>query len=177
MSLNYIDLDDLTKKFMLKEIEFDKENNGFYLSNFLNVQVKTVSPSLLEESSQHNDAWLEQEILNRGLLATHYSKRKPKSTDMTQAKVPHTAAQTLAEGEFNRLYARDLSSRAKAEEIEFVEAYRVKYSENPRPESQAVIGKKFRLEEIFEDLCNNPGVETSLGVLGTNSGITIKLIK
>lgn len=29
MSLNYIDLDDSTKKFMLKEIEFDKENNSF----------------------------------------------------------------------------------------------------------------------------------------------------
>lgn len=123
MSLNYIDLDDSTKKFMLKEIEFDKENNSFYLSNYLTVQGKTVWPSLLEEASQHDDAWLEQEILNRALLATHYPRRKPNSTEMTQAKVPHTAAQTLAEGEFNRLYARGLSSRAKAEGIEFVEAY------------------------------------------------------
>ncbi|WP_212728235.1 hypothetical protein [Citrobacter sp. wls712] len=102
MSLNYIDLDDSTKKFMLKEIKFDQENDSFYLSNFLTSQGKSVWPSLLEEASQNDDAWLEQEILNRGLLATHYPRRKPNSTEMIQAKVPHNAAQTLAEGEFNR---------------------------------------------------------------------------
>lgn len=178
MPLNYIDLDDTTKRFMLEEIEFDKENNSFYLSNYLTVQGKAAWPSLLEEASQHDDGWLEQEILNRGLLATYYPRRKPKSAEMTQAKVPHSAAQTLAEGEFNRLYARGLSSRAKAEGIEFVEAYRARHSENPRPESQAIIGKKFRPEDILEDLRNNPGVDTALGVpSGPNSGITIKLVK
>jgi len=178
MPLNYIDLDDSTKKYMLKEIEFDKESNGFYLSNYLTTQGKEVWPSLLEEASQHDDAWLEQQILGRRLLATHYPRRKPNSTEMTQAKVPHTAAQTLAEGEFNRLYARGLSSRAKAEGIEFVEAYRARHSENPRPESQAIIGKKFKPEEILEDLRNNKGVDTALGVPpGPNSGITIKLVK
>lgn len=97
---------------------------------------------------------------------------------MIQAKVPHTAAQTLAEGEFNRLFARGLSSRAKAEEIEFVDAYRARHSENPRPESQAIIGKKLRPEKIIEDLRNNLGVDTALGVPpGPNSGITIKLVK
>ncbi|WP_176428202.1 MULTISPECIES: hypothetical protein [Pantoea] len=131
---------------------------------------------MLEEASQHDDAWLEKEISNRGLLATHYSRRKPNSTEMTQVKVPYTAAQTLAEGEFNRLYARGLCYRAKIEGIEFVEAYRARHSENPRPESQAIIGKKFRPEAILEDLRNNPGVDTALGVPpGPNSGITIKL--
>lgn len=163
---------------MHKEIEFDKESNSFYLSNYLTAQGKEVWPSLLEEASQHDDAWLEQQILDRGLLATHYPRRKPNSTEMTQAKVPHTAAQTLAEGEFNRLYVRGLSSRAKAEGIDFVEAYRARHSENPRAESQAIIGKKFKPEEILEDLRNNPGVETALGVPpGPNSGITIKLVK
>ncbi|WET42396.1 hypothetical protein [Citrobacter enshiensis] len=119
---------------------------------------------MLEEASQNDDAWLEQEILNRGLLATHYPRRKPNSTEMIQAKVPHNAAQTLAGGEFNRLYARGLSARAKAEGIEFVEAYRARHSENPRAESQAIIGKKFRPEAILEDLRNNPGVDTALGV-------------
>ncbi len=178
MSLNYIDLDDSTKEFMLQEIELDKENNSFYLSNYLTAQGKAAWPSLLEEASQQDDLWLEREIINRGLLATHYPRRKPNSTEMIQAKVPHTAAQTLAEGEFNRLYARGLSSRAKAEGIEVVEAYRARHSENPRPESQAIIGKKFRPDEILEDLRNNPGVETALGVPpGPNSGITIKLVK
>ncbi|MBN6029841.1 hypothetical protein [Pantoea ananatis] len=177
MSLNYFNLDESTKSYMLKEVEFDKENNSFYLSNFLTIQGKAMWPSLLEEASQQDDAWLEKEILDRGLLATHYPRRKPNSIEMTQVKVPHTAAQTLAEGEFNRLYARGLSSRAKAEGLEFVEAYRARHSENPRPESQAIIGKKFRPEAILEDLRNNPGVDTALGVPpGPNSGITIKLV-
>lgn len=178
MPLNYINLDDSTKKFMLREIKLDQENNSFYLSNFLTDQGKAVWPSLLEEASQHDDAWLEREILNRGLLATHYPRKKPNSTEIIQVKVPYTAAQTLAEGEFNRLYARGLSSRAKAEGIEFVEAYRARHSEKPRPGSKAIIGKKFRPEEILEDLRNNPGVDTALGVPpGPNSGITIKLVK
>ncbi|ENO8554833.1 hypothetical protein ACCC13_000696 [Yersinia enterocolitica] len=173
MALNYQNLDEVTRQFMSHEIEYDKDS--FYLSNFLTVEGKVMWPSLLEEAVQFDDAWLEREIQQRGILAQFYPRRKPRSTEMTQARVPSTAAQTLAEGEFNRLYARGLSARAISEGDEFVEAYRARYSENPRSESEAIIGRRFRPQDILDDLRNNPGVETALGVPpGPNSGITIR---
>ncbi|CQR08645.1 hypothetical protein [Yersinia mollaretii] len=175
MSLNYQNLDEVTRQYMLNEIQYDKDKNNFHLSNFLTAEGRIMWPSLLEESIQFDDAWLEREIQRRGILAQFYPKRKPRSTEMTQAKVPYTAAQSLAEGEFNRLFARGLSARAISEGNEFVEVYRARHSENPRPESEAIIGKKFRPQDILEDLRNNPGVETALGIpSGVNSGITIK---
>lgn len=40
MSLNYIDLDDSTKKFMLEEIEFDKKITVFISAIFLLLKVR-----------------------------------------------------------------------------------------------------------------------------------------
>lgn len=175
MALNYMDLDQDTRRYMAEEIQYDKEHNNFYLSNFLTPEGKRAWPSLLEEAVQYDDQWLESEIINRKLLAQFYPKRKPNSAEMTQAKVPYTAAQTLAEGEFNRLYARGLCARVCSEGGHSVEAYRARHSANPRPESERIIGKQFIAQDIIQDLRSNPGVDTAIGVPpGPNSGISIK---
>lgn len=178
MALNYINLDHLTREYMKKEFQYDQEKNGFYLSNFLSENGKEQWPTLLGEAIEYDDSWLENEIIRRGLLAQFYPRRKPRSTEMMQAKVPVTAAQTLAEDEFNRLYARGLSARVISEGDEFVEVYRARYSEHPRPESEAIIGKKINPSAILQDLRDNPGVDTALGIPpGPNSGITIKKVE
>ncbi|HGG8857473.1 TPA: hypothetical protein ACTYSE_000689 [Enterobacter roggenkampii] len=175
MALNYLDLDQQTRIHMAEEIQFDKDHNNFYLSNYLSPEGKAQWPALLEESVQHDDHWLESEIINRRLLAEFYPKRKPNSMEMTQARVPRTAAQTLAEGEFNRLYARGLCARVISEGGHTVEAYRARHSENPRPESERIIGHKFIPQDIIQDLRSNHGVDTAIGVPpGPNSGISIK---
>ncbi len=175
MALNYMDLDKDTRRYMAEEIQYDKEHNNFYLSNFLTPEGKEAWPSLLEESVQYDDQWLENEIINRNLLAQFYPKRKPNSTEMTQAKVPYTAAKTLAEGEFNRLYARGLCARVSSEGGHSVEAYRARHSTSPRQESERIIGQKFLPQDILQDLRTNPGVDAAIGVPpGPNSGISIK---
>ncbi|MCC8466726.1 MULTISPECIES: hypothetical protein [Photorhabdus] len=178
MALNYLDLDDKTREHMLLEIQFDKENNNFYYSNYLSEEGKSLWPLLLEESVQYDDTWLENEIRSRGMLAQFYTKRKPKSTELMQARVPITAAQTLAEGEFSRLYARGLCSAVVSEGGSIVEAYRARVSTNPRPESAAIIGKQFSAQAVLNDLRSNPGVDSALGVPpGPNSGISLKRVK
>lgn len=175
MALNYLDLDQQTRIYMAEEIQFDKAHNNFYVSNYLSPEGKEQWPTLLEESVQHDDNWLEREIINRRLLAEFYPKRKPNSMEMTQARVPRTAAQTLAEGEFNRLYARGLCARVISEGGNSVEAYRARHSENPRPESERIIGQKFIPQDIIQDLRSKPGVDTAIGIPpGPNSGISIK---
>ena len=76
MALNYLDLVEQTRMHMADEIQFDKDHNNFYLSNFLSPKGKEQWPALLEESVQHDDQWLEREIVNRRLLAEFYPKRK-----------------------------------------------------------------------------------------------------
>ncbi|MBC3377921.1 hypothetical protein H8I69_02150 [Serratia fonticola] len=175
MSLNYLNLDQATRDHMKLEIQYDYEHDNFYRSNYLTPQGKEAWPELLAESTDHDDLWLESEIQRRGLLAQYHTRRTP-SGGTTQAKVPVTAAQTMAEGEFNRIYARGLCSRVVAEGGGTVEAYRARASEKPRPESQAIIGKKFNARDILQDLRSNPGVESALGVPpGPNSGISIKI--
>lgn len=178
MALNFLDLDDKTRQHMAFEIQYDKKNENFYFSNYLSDQGKALWPSLLEDAVQYDDAWLENEIQTRGLLAQFYTKRKPKSTELMQARVPVNAAQTLAEGEFSRLYARGLCSAVLSEEGQVVEAYRARVSANPRPESEAIIGKQFSAQAVLNDLRSNPGVESALGVpSGPNSGISLKRIR
>lgn len=174
MGLNYLNLDQATRDHMKLEIEYDYDQDNFYRSNYLTQQGKDAWPELLAESIDHDDFWLENEIQRRGLLAQFHTRKKP-TGGTTQAKVPVTAAATLAEGEFNRLYARGLCARVIDEGGHTVEAYRARASANPRPESQAIIGKKFIARDILHDLRTNIGVDSALGVPpGPNSGISVK---
>lgn len=175
MGLNYLNLDQATRDHMKLEIQYDYEHDNFYRSNYLTPQGKEAWPALLAESTDHDDLWLESEIQRRGLLAQFHTRKKP-GGGTTQAKVPVTAAQTMAEGEFNRIYARGLCARVIEEGGETVEAYRARASAQPRAESQAIIGKKFNPRAILQDLRSNIGIDSALGVPpGPNSGISIKI--
>ncbi len=92
--------------------------------------------------------------------------------------MPVTAPETLAEGEFNRFYARGLCRRAMAQGIESLLVYRAKEVVNPRPESVALIGKSLPVKQLLEDLRANIGTDTALGLPpGPNSGLSVKLPK
>jgi len=104
-------------------------------------------------------------------------KKENPAADFTTAKIPVTAPDTLAEGEFNRFYARGLCARAIDNGIKEVVVYRGKEVQQPRAESQAMIGKKIDATVLLEDLRNSPGVEPALGLPpGPNSGLTVHLL-
>ena len=92
------------------------------------------------------------------------------------AEVPYTAPETLAEGEFNRFYARGLCRRAIEEGTSQLIVYRAKQVMNARSASQAKIGTKISAKELLQDLRTHPGVDTALGLpQGPNSGLSVKL--
>ena len=91
-------------------------------------------------------------------------QRRKRSGGLTTAKVPVTAPDTLSEGEFNRYYARGLCVRVIEESMDQVEVYRGKLVSQPRPESEAMLGKKLSAEALLEDLRNSVGVEPALGL-------------
>ena len=88
--------------------------------------------------------------------------------------VPHTAAETLAEGQFNRYYILGLCRRALAEGKANVFVYRAKPVLDPRPESERLIGQSRDPSELIEQL--RP-VQSSLGheLLRPNSGLSVHL--
>ena len=176
MSLQYQNLDTQTRHHMIAELQADQAVGKLYIGPRLNETGVAAWASLLGEAiTAYDDAWLASEIRNRGLLNTHEERRKP-TGGTTRAQVPANAHETLAEGEFNRFYVRGLCLRAIQENILQVVAYRARQSENPRAESEAIVGKTFSPTSLLNDLRASPGVEPALGVPpGPNSGLSVRL--
>lgn len=176
MSLQYQNLDAQTRPHMLAELNADQTIGQLYISPRLNEKGAQNWHTLLGEAiATHDDRWLATEIRNRGLLKSHEERRKPKG-GTTLAQVPVNAHETLAEGEFNRFYVRGLCLRAIQDNIAHVIAYRARHSENPRLESEAIVGRAFAPNALLNDLRSSLGVEPALGVPpGPNSGLSVRL--
>lgn len=174
MSWGYRNLDFQTRKFMLEELAHDIAQKTLYISSRLTEIGKTMWPELLVEAFTTQDGkWLASEIVSRNLMNSHETRNK-KSGGTTTVAVPITAPTTLSEGEFNRFYMRGLCLRAIADSKAYVEVYRARYSENPRVESEELVGKKLVPDELLNDLRKSIGVDTALGLPpGPNSGLSI----
>ncbi|OPY48623.1 MAG: hypothetical protein A4E48_02652 [Methanosaeta sp. PtaU1.Bin060] len=178
MGIRYESLDEAVRTCMLQELEHDLSNSRLYLSPRLTEAGVKFWPEILREAfGNHDDTWIAAILRSKRLLRTQEQRRKPRG-GFTIVKVPHTAADTLAEGEFNRFYARGLCTRVLAIGGTHVEVYRGKDVRNPRPESQAMIGRRLPAQKLLEDLRNSQGVEPALGLPpGPNSGLTVRQLK
>ena len=172
MALHYRNLDETTRKLMTEEVNRDVDNNSLYLSKRFTHEGAQAWPSLLLEAiADHDDVWLAQQIRHHG-----YLKELEVTKTGTTKRVPVTAHETLAEGEFNRFYCRAICLKAMQDGLNSVIAYRAKEAINPRRESEEKIGSAFDPREVLNDLRANPGVDTALGIpAGPNSGLSLRL--
>lgn len=175
MGLNLLDLDEATREEMLKELQYDTERGGVWLSDNLNEKGRADYPDLMEAAARsHDDDWLAMQIAD-GRLNSHEKPRLNRGTVVTP-KMRSNAHTMLAEGEFNRLYARGLCRRAIAEGIGELEVYRAKAVEHPRTESVRMIGQRVDPKQLLEDLRESRGMDTALRLPpGPNSGLSVKL--
>ncbi len=169
-------LDQGTRKHMLDEIDGDIREGKLYISHRLSPKGSADYPNLLRSAAASgNDGSLASELRVAGRMNATEQRKKPKG-GFTTAQVPVTAPDTLAEGEFNRFYIRGLCQRAIAEGIPAVVVYRAKPADNPRPESQALIGKQISVAQLLSDVRQNIGTDTALGLpAGPNSGLSVRL--
>jgi len=176
MGIVYRNLDEECRKFMLEELNKDASERTLYISPRLNDVGSKSWKTILEEAIQrHDDVWISNKLRSENLLKDQEQRKKP-SGGFTVAKVPITAPETLGEGEFNRFYARGLCLKAIKNGITEVTVYRGKQVQQPRPESEAMIGKKINAKALLEDLRKSQGVEPALGLPpGPNSGLTVCL--
>jgi hypothetical protein len=176
MPLKLENLDAQTRTHMTAEIKADITTTRLYLSNRLSGRGRADYPQLLQQAVEAcDDSWLANELRSNGRLNEMEERRKPKG-GTTMARVPITAPETLAEGEFNRFYIRGLCVRALTAGTTELTIYRAKEVENPRPESVAKIGQRISAQALLDDLRANPGVDTALGLPpGPNSGLSARL--
>ncbi|GBD26329.1 hypothetical protein HRbin30_01661 [bacterium HR30] len=177
MGIHYENLDEGVREFMIRELDLDIHSGRLYISPRLTEAGTQAWPDLLREAfREHDDDWLASQLRLRRLMRTTEQRRKPKG-GLAIAKVPHTAAETLAEGEFNRFYARGLCASVLASGGTEVEVYRGKAVQNPRAESQAMIGRRLPAQQLLDDLRTSQGVEPALGLPpGPNSGLTVRRV-
>ncbi len=174
MKFNFVNFDDQTRKLMLDEVDYDINNHQLYFSKRFNDNGIRYYPDLLKKSITNGDEQSLAIALKANDCFKEQEERRTKS-GVTMAKVPETANQTLAESEFNRFYIRALCIRA-INSGQLLKIYRARHSDNPRSESELMIGKTIDAEKLLTDLRTNIGVDTALGLPpGPNSGLTVKI--
>lgn len=128
---------------------------------------------LLEAAKGHNAHWLAYQLETRGLIKELEGSRTP-SGGYTIKHVPHTAAETLAEGQFNRYYVLGVCRRALTEEKTHVVVYRAKQVYAPRQESEYLIGQSRDPSDLIDQLRpRQSSLEHEL--LRPNSGLSVHL--
>lgn len=177
MALNLVDLDELTRTEMQAEVAGDVADGKLYLSPRLSEIGRREYPHLLQDAvARHDEAWLAAQLRSGGRLNTRELSHS-KTGKVIDKLVPITAADTLAEGEFNRFYLRGLCRRAIAAGMAEIEVYRAKDVANPRSESTALIGRRLNVSAVLGDLRVSVGVDSALGLPpGPNSGLSGRLI-
>lgn len=167
MGLNQKNLNPEIRGLMIQEMDHDGQN--LYKSANLNVQGRIVWHQLLKDASaNHSDDWLANEIARQRLLNPHYLRQ---GRPVAMPKDAHTK---LAEGEFNRFFMRGICVKAIQLGAPAVVGYRAKASLHPRPESIAIIGKKFAPQELLDRLRSAIGADTPFGYPGSaNSGLSV----
>ena len=176
MALQLANLDEHTRTLMVEELAIDVANGDLYLSPRLNHRGRVEYEQLLHTTFlAGDDQSLAGDIRSRGLLNDSEQRRKP-SGGFSTAKVPVSAPETLAEGEFNRFYVRALCRRVIDDGVGELEVYRAKTVSNPRSTSEAMIGRRVDADSLLQDLRTHQGVDTSLGLpAGPNSGLSVRL--
>ncbi|MBS1618446.1 MAG: hypothetical protein JST76_08000 [Bacteroidetes bacterium] len=177
MAFNFHNLNLDTRKAMLEELQRDVDTKVLYLSKRFNNNGVELYPNLLKVALEDGTEVTLSGDLNANNCFKEFEDRIDKKTGSVKAaKVPITASQMFAEGEFNRFYIRAICLLA-IDKGQKIEVYRARHSDNPRPDSEVLIGKQFDPSHILNDLRANIGIDTILGLpAGPNSGLSIKLV-
>ena len=167
-------LDGNTRAAMLEAIEeAERSNNIYYSTRFNEAGNKQWLPLLRQAAQEHNEHWLAYQLEANGLMKDFEGAHKP-TGGYTIKHIPHTAAETMAEGQFNRFYILGLCRRARVEGVSNLVVYRARERADPRPESQTLIGARLSIDEIEAQLKETRASFKSQ-LVKPNSGISVKL--
>lgn len=190
MEMELVDLDGVRRE-MLEEFGRDVQEGTVYRSPRLTESAWTTYCELLLQAIVEADGtWLAERIRELGLLRKYETRRtrqaqpntlagKARSIGpaSTRAKVPDSAADTLALGQFNHYYIRGVCRRALAAGQKRVKVYRARRVAQPRRDSQRRLGWELNAQELLDELRAHPDDINRLRVPGgPNSGLSVRLL-
>lgn len=162
MKFKFENLDNKTRELMILEINLDINKGELYLSKRFNENGNKLYAQLLLLAASSGDEESLAISLKQNNCFAEKEARNSKN-GISYVKIPETANRTLAESEFNRFYIRGLALKALASG-QTLTIYRARYSENPRIESEMIIGKQISADKLLIDLRTSIGVDTALGL-------------
>ena len=174
MPFEFRNLDWMTRRYMIEEIEAAERNDNLYFSKRFNSAGIALWPVLLIEAAKsYNEHWLAYQLEIRGLMKGMESGRILLSL-YTVKHIPDAAVETISEGQFNRYYILGLCRRALAVGITKVIVYRAKEVRDARPGTEQLIGSIINPSELIEQVRPR---QLSLGhiLLRPNSGLSIRI--
>lgn len=118
------------RAYMVSEIEADIASDRLYKGSRLSERGLDGYPDLLIAAADTGDTdSLTAQLQSSGFFRSTYIQNR--GTGPVEASVPHTAAATLAQGEFNRFDMRGLAIEAAAQGIEHLLVCRARPLANP----------------------------------------------
>ena len=164
-----------TRDLMVEEIQTAQETGQLYFSTRFTEFGRNAWPTwLLEAAKGHDEHWLAYQLEATEAMAQLETKAKPKG-GYTVAHVPDIAAETLADGQFNRFYIAAMCRRAIENAQESVTIYRAKHRGEPRPESRALEGTLREAKLLLEQV-RNRDLALRCDLLRPNSGLSVDFI-
>jgi hypothetical protein len=172
---NFVNLDKTTRKYMLEAIEdADRIGNIYYSTRFNDAGRREWLWLLKQAAREHDEQWLADQVESNHLIRELEGGRTPSGNYSVKHIPQEAAADTLAEGQFNRFYMLGLARRARAEGIQELEVYRARETASPRPESEEMLGTRIPVDEV-EDQLRDTKASLKSPLLQIRSGISLKL--
>lgn len=166
---NFRNLTSDVRTHMLAEVDFDLSSGVLYPSDRFNDTGKAQYPTLIRSAvSSHDEAWLANSL--QGM----FNEQEFKAGKWK--KVRWDAHILFAQSEFNRFYIRGICCFALANPTHGVRVYRARASENPRPESEAKIGRMMAPAVVLADLRSRIGTDVEFGMPEVFSGLSLELV-
>lgn len=165
-------LDARTRNLMSTEINAARDTGALYFSQRFNEIGHEGWPGwLLIASQEYDEHWLAYQLENMGAMKHFESRAKPKG-GYTMAHVPDTAAETLADGQFNRYYIAAVCQRAAEDGVVTVTIHRAKDRWEPRAESIALEGTQCEAKSLLLEVRSRE-LSLKCALLKPNSGLSI----
>lgn len=169
---NFTKLDARTRALMIEEItRAEKLGQLYFSARFNDTGTRGWVMWLTSAVEQHDEHWLAYQLEVADAMKHLETKAKSKG-GYTTAHVPDTAAETMAEGQFNRFYMVAICRRAIEDGKAIVRVYRAKHRGEPRPESIALEGTSRDANMLLQEL-RSKDLSLRCDLLKPNSGLSI----
>lgn len=173
MAMNYVDLSEIVRGFMVEEVELDGDD--LYAGTIFNAAgVAAWKGLLLEACRTGTDTTLAAAIKAKAYLLSKYPRQSKNGISMIS--VPYNAHETIADSNFSRFYLRGVCRHAIEIGVVHLIGYRAKPVDTPRAGSEEKIGARFHAAEMLADLRATMSGNPVLGMPpGVGSGILARL--